>query len=177
MIASTPSPEWAALCDQIDDTGRYPRERVDWLRKHGDRVAVGMVSRAEPRFRGVVEKWWPPEVQARPETRGSGTPIAMLLVETEEARRRVWGALPAGFEGHRAVPSRRHPTLGRVVVAVRDLGMVADSRWPRWDVLYQERWALDQADWDMAAHTHGIGARFGDGGLEALLSDLDKAQP
>lgn len=162
---------WGVICDELHD--EHPHDRVRWLREHHDPITVGMVWRAAPRLRGLIEGRWPEML--RPET--EPLPIEpytrLLLVESEVERDEVRQALPDGFT-RRALqgPVFSHPHHGRVAVAVRNAEVEGDSQWPRWSVLYQQRWGLEIVDHQLAQHTHLPGKRFVDGGLTALLQDL-----
>lgn len=170
---STPTctPQWDVLCDWLADCGRYEPQRIAWLRDHEDPVTVGMVGRAEPELRPLVERWWQ---EGPPEDRRQIGPIRFLLLEAGTPRETVWARLPEGFEALEGdTRARAHLALGWVILAYR--GTHGEAQWPRWNLHYQQRWGIGVADYELASQSHRIGARFAEGGLEGLLRDVAEA--
>lgn len=166
---------WGVICDELHD--EHPHERVRWLREHLEPTTVGMVWRAVPRLRGLIEGQWPTWNVSPKELRlpQPAQMVRMVLVETFEDRQRIWPQLPKGFavdyNDHRRA---RHATLGSLLVGVRNSTYQHQppEPWIQWHALYQERWGIEAADYELARLSHLNGVRFGEGGLAGLLEDL-----
>lgn len=164
---------WGVICDELHD--EYPIERVRWLRGELSQVTVGMVWRAAPRLRGLIEGHWP-QWHVNPRGMRHVAPaqmVRLLLVEGPDERAAVWAAVERmGFKFKFSDRRRQvHPQLGAVAVPMRtNDGQRAN--WLQWHALYQERWGLEEADYELARHSYVNGGSFGEGGLEGLLEDL-----
>lgn len=167
---------WGVICDELHD--EHPAERVRWLREHLEPTTVGMVWRAAPRLRPLIEGQWP-QWNVSPKGLRHVPPaqmVRMLLVEDFGDRQRAGQRLPKGFAANHADHRHwRHSTLGNVVIAVRysTSQQGAPDNWQQWHALYQERWGIEAADYELARHSHENGVRFGEGGLAGLLEDLE----